>query len=66
MVESIRLKKSVNVLTIARRTKMTEDELFWENFWEQVDARTRELVFKEDKTWEEAKAISYAEFDMEY
>jgi len=35
---------------------MTEDELFWENFWEQVDART----------WEEAKAISYAEFDMDY
>lgn len=45
---------------------MNEDELHEEYFWEQVDARTRELVFKEDKTWEEAKAISYAEFDMDY
>jgi hypothetical protein len=45
---------------------MNEDEINEAYFWEQVDARTRELVFKEDKTWEEAKAISYAEFDMDY
>jgi hypothetical protein len=45
---------------------MTEDELYEEHFWQQVDTRTRELVFNENKTWEEAKAISYAEFDMEY